>query len=328
VSDEIKLQGPTVALVAPVNLTQACHALPAFRAIANARADLSPVIVCPKGAVPFWSLHFSELLPYDESTSANKLVTEFTDFAPHSAVVWEDSSATRALGRLQVPQRIGSADPALSKIVTDPIPVVEPLGPPRHRLARYLDLAEALHCEPRQAVNFDVPPLPLAPKVPKIALAPDSDLGPAAQWPGASFQKLVQLLSEGREVEFTVLALPGNTTAAQELSALLEIEAIEAPELGDLLATLPTFSTLVASDGTLPHIAASVGLPTVTLMGPRSVAVHRPPGTIHEPLSTFAECSPCNLASCPLDHRCLNELTPETVAEATFKLLKAREATS
>jgi ADP-heptose:LPS heptosyltransferase len=326
IADPIELQGPAVALVTPVDLAQACLALPAFRALQNSRPDLSPTLICPQSTLPFWALHFDQIGPYDDTASAKKLAGEFAQTDFHSAIFWEDSPATRALAQLEIPQRIGSTDPALAKLVTEAIPIVEPLGPPRHRLARYLDLAEALGCNPRQAANFAAPPLPPAPEIPQIALAPDSDLGPAAQWPLESFQQLTELIREELEVEFTLLAMPGNNSTAQELAGLLEIDPPNDNNLGELLTTLPTFSALVASDGTMPNLAATLGLPTVTLMGPRAVEVHRPPGTIHEPLTTHAECSPCNLSKCPLDHRCLRELTPERVAETALKLLAGREA--
>ncbi|GHC54752.1 lipopolysaccharide heptosyltransferase II [Roseibacillus persicicus] len=328
--ERVKINGPSLALVAPVDITEACLATPAFRAIRRARPDLTPVVLCPKSAVSFWSVHFQQVLSYDDSASPQKLAERFAGGTYHSALILEDSRAARALSRLGVPQRIGFAVPGLDKLLTDPITITMDHGPLPHRVTRYLKLAEELECDPHQAENFAPPPLPRRPSTPRIALAPDSDLGPAAEWPTASFLELTQSLTESLKPEFYLLSLPGKSPAADLLAKSLGSEQDKEPKrnssagdlgLDNLLELLPTFSTVVGSNGSLVNLAAHLGVPTVTLMGPHSPRTHRPLGKIHEVLTTYAECSPCHLAKCPLDHRCLNELSVETVTEAVKRVL-------
>lgn len=334
-SDRITITGPSLALVAPLDLTEACLATPAFRAIKSSRPDLSPVVLCPKSAVPLWALHFGQVLAYDETASPQKLAERFSSGTFHSALILEDSRAARALSRIDVPQRIGRDLPELAKLLTDLVSIVQPIGPPRHRVTRYLDLAQALGCEPNRPENFSTPPVPAPHRSLRIALAPDSDLGPAAQWPIEHFQALTQSLGEGSEAAFFLLSMPGKSPAADALGKLLahgpaaaESSAQSGADLnlGELLEVLPSFTTLVSGNGTLLSLAAHLGVPTVALLGPHSPLTHRPLGRIHEVLTTHAECAPCNLAKCPLDHRCLRDLTPETVAQAILRVLKASVA--
>lgn len=330
VPDSLKITGPSLALVAPLDLTEACLATPLFRAIRKARPDLTPVILCPKSAVPFWAIHFQQIISYDEKTSPQMLAERFSSGTYHSAIILEDSRAARALSRLGVSQRIGFNTPELAKLITDPVSIEMKNGPLPHRVTRYLSLAEKIDCDPHQPENFTPPPLPARPKVPRIALAPDSDLGSAAEWPIESYLKLTQTLGEELKPEFFLLSMPGKSPAADQLTnALNGNKSNEAKQstldedynLEQLLQTLPTFSTLVAPNGTLVHLAAHLGLPTVCLMGPQAPPTHRPLGKIHQALTTHVECSPCHLAKCPLDHRCLTELTPERVAEAVQEIL-------
>lgn len=338
-SESVTITGPSVALVAPLDLTEACLATPAFRAIKNSRPDLSPVVLCPKAAVPLWALHFGQVLAYDEKASAQKLAERFSSGTFHSAIILEDSRAARALSRIDVPQRIGRDIPELAKLLTDPVSIIQPVGPPRHRVTRYLDLVQALGCDPNRPENFATPPMPTPERTLRIALAPDSDLGTAAQWPIEHFQALTQSLGEGSEAEFFLLSMPGQSPAADALGKLLghhpasaENKAENQAEnegrsgadlgLGELLEILPSFATLVSGNGTLLSLAAHLGVPTVALLGPHSPLTHRPLGRIHEVLTTYAECAPCNLTKCPLDHRCLRELTPETVAQAVLRVCK------
>ena len=330
--ERLEITGPALALVAPVDLTEACLATPAFRAIRRARPDLTPVILCPKSAAPFWAIHFQQIISYDENSSPQKLAERFSGGTYHSALILEDSRAARALCRLAVPQRIGFQTPALEKLLTDPVPITVESGPLPHRVTRYLSLAEQLHCEPHHPDNFAPPPLPLRPQKPRVALAPDSNLGSAAEWPIASFLELTKTLTEESDPEFFLLSMPGKSPAAEQLTSAMGIKPPKKPpkeegsnscDLEHLLQALPTFSTLVAPNGILVHLAAHLGLPTVCLMGPHEPRTHRPLGKIHQVLTTYAECSPCHLSKCPLDHRCLNELTPDRVAEAVSKVLSA-----
>lgn len=328
--DSLTITGPSLALVAPLDLTECCLATPLFRAIRRARPDLTPVILCPKSAVAFWSIHFQQIISYDETASPQMLAERFSTGTFHSALLLEDSRAARALSRLAVPQRIGFNTPELAKLVTDPVTIDRENGPLPHRVTRYLGLAEKVACDPHHPENFTPPALPARPAVPRIALAPDSDLGPAAQWPIESYLKLTETLAEKLQPEFFLLSMPGKSPAADQLanrlnenqSNPLEEEASDGDyDLEQLLQILPTFSTLVAPNGTLIHLAAHLGLPTVCLMGPQQPRTHRPLGKIHQALTTHAECSPCHLAKCPLDHRCLTELTSEKVAKAVQQVL-------
>lgn len=335
-SESITINGPSLALVAPVDLTQACLATPAFRAIRRARPDLSIVIICPKDSSPLWTIHFPQVLSYSPKDSPQQLAKRFSSGTFHSAIILEDSRAARALSRLGVPQRIGFDLPELDKLLTDKITYTRTNGPQPHRVTRYLNLAEQLACDPRHPENFAPPTAQsLKPSVPRIALAPDSDLGPACEWPNQSFLKLTEILRSHLDPEFFLLSLPGKSPHTDKLAATLEPESsgnksenpsIEGCDLGQLLSSLPKFSLLIAPYGSLVHLAAHLGLPTITLMGPQDPRTHRPLGKIHSILNTHAECSPCNLAQCPLDHRCMKELSPETVAQAALSFFPEQGA--
>ncbi len=93
-------------------------------------------------------------------------------------------------------------------------------------------------------------------------------------------------------------------------------------ELSDLLVRL---DLLVATDTGARHLAATLGVPTVTLYGPTDPRGWNPVGPDHVAVRTGEPCSPCNLTICPVPgHPCLDGLSAETVLGAAATLLGRR----
>ena len=81
---------------------------------------------------------------------------------------------------------------------------------------------------------------------------------------------------------------------------------------------------LITTDSGPRHFAAAFSRPVVTLFGPTHIgwtetyyadAVH---------LQKKVDCGPCQLRTCPLDHRCMKLLTPQEVFAAAQNLLARR----
>jgi heptosyltransferase-2 len=78
---------------------------------------------------------------------------------------------------------------------------------------------------------------------------------------------------------------------------------------------------LVTTDSGPRHFAAAFNRPVVSLFGPTHIAWTETyyPLAIH--LQKPVPCGPCQLRVCPLDHRCMKELTPAEVYRAATSLL-------
>src|SRR5262245_61558815 len=91
--------------------------------------------------------------------------------------------------------------------------------------------------------------------------------------------------------------------------------------LGLTKAIVRRLDLLVTTDSGPRHFAAAFGRPVVTLFGPTHIewtetyfekAAHR-----QKPVP----CGPCQKRVCPLDHRCMRDLSPERVFAAADLLL-------
>ena len=78
---------------------------------------------------------------------------------------------------------------------------------------------------------------------------------------------------------------------------------------------------LITTDSGPRHFAAAFDRPVVTLFGPTHIGWTETyhPKALH--LQKQVECGPCQQRVCPLDHRCMMELTPFEVLSAATGLL-------
>jgi lipopolysaccharide heptosyltransferase II len=95
--------------------------------------------------------------------------------------------------------------------------------------------------------------------------------------------------------------------------------------LAETAAVIARSSLVISGDSGVLHIAAGLNIPTVSLFGPSCAAKWAPQGKIHVVLSHNLPCSPCSrfgtIPPCPIDARCIREISPDEVMAATLRLL-------
>ncbi len=144
----------------------------------------------------------------------------------------------------------------------------------------------------------------------------------AKGWPAGHAAELWLDLRR-RDFNPVFVAGPGDEKLEAELRDLLPGDAFAPPttllELAHILGMARIF---VGTDCGPRHLAASLGVPTVTLFGPTDPVGWNPAGPVHVSVRTGAECSPCDLADCPVPgHPCMVDLTPGLVLEAVERVL-------
>ncbi len=147
---------------------------------------------------------------------------------------------------------------------------------------------------------------------------------PAKAWPVAHAARLAAALEDAGVVPVFVTG-PGDVELARDL--LREAPGVAfappttLPELADLLARC---QVCVATDNGARHLAACVGTATVTLFGPTDPRGWNPADPRHVAVTRPVPCAPCDLTVCPVHgHPCLDDLTPDAVANVVRRLLGA-----
>ena len=158
--------------------------------------------------------------------------------------------------------------------------------------------------------------------------APGAEYGPAKRWPATYFAEL------GLRTGLPVVLLGSAKEAAlcDEIAQSIHQERPKTArnlagktDLSQAMALIASSQAMLSNDSGLMHVAAAMGVPQVAVFGSSS-PLHTPPmsdkavvlwlkneASYQPPL----DCAPCFQRTCPLGHlRCLNDLTPERVAQA------------
>ena len=95
--------------------------------------------------------------------------------------------------------------------------------------------------------------------------------------------------------------------------------------LGEFIDLAAACRLYLTNDSGAMHVACALGVPTVAVFGATDDVTTGPTGPLARVVREHAECSPCLLRNCPIDHRCMTRVTPERVAAVSLELLSTAE---
>jgi len=151
-----------------------------------------------------------------------------------------------------------------------------------------------------------------------IAINPGAYFGSAKMWPIRFYKTLIgKILEEFPNTAIILFSGEKDRHVTREIS-----EAIRSPKLvstdgsiplNESIAILSQCHYLVSNDSGMMHIGAALKMKGVALFGPTDSFATGPMSKEICVLSHQVSCSPCFLRECPIDHRCMEFLTPEKV---------------
>ncbi len=211
----------------------------------------------------------------------------------------------------------------------EPLPFVDlvlgllaPLGAePDERIPR-LAVAEgrvqAVRAELTEATAFTESPF--------IGLHPGAH-HPTQRWPLASFAELADGIIASGTGRVVLFAGPHEWDHVLQIHERMRETPIVTPpslSLGDLAAWLSIMDLLVCNNSGPLHLAAAVGTPTLSFMGPTNAVQWWPVGEGHVVLRREElPCIGCNSGVCRIgSHDCLRGISPEEV----FEIIESRLA--
>ena len=223
-----------------------------------------------------------------------------------------------------IPERIGYSRDGRGWLLTRAVTVPEPGEIPRHERFYYLELlrragmmerfpeTDAIRLDgisqAREAGAAHIASLGIA--GPAIGISPGAAYGNAKRWLPERFAEVAQafapvcpaVLLFGSASEQPLC----ETVAAQLRSSRIDVRnlagATSLREFIDLAAACRFFLT---NDSGAMHVASALGVPTIAVFGATDDTTTGPTGPLARVIREHAECSPCLLRECPIDHRCM-----------------------
>ena len=152
----------------------------------------------------------------------------------------------------------------------------------------------------------------------RIAINPGAYFGSAKMWPIRFYKTLIgKILEEFPNTAIILFSGEKDRHVTREI-----FEAFHSPNiistdgsvpLNESIAILSQCHYLVSNDSGMMHIGAALEMKGVSIFGPTDPFATGPMSKEIRVLSHQVSCSPCFLRECPIDHRCMEFLTPEKV---------------
>ena len=310
-------------------LGDACMAAPALRAIKEGRPDLHLTVLAPDKLAPLWRElpEIDEVLEIPPDASPRKVARIIRSSGHYDAAILLPNSVRSALEvwLARIPRRVGRESHRGRHLLNQIMHAPKGVHPVRHQAEELLTMVRHLGAdEPKPRTPRPVPPGPV-----RIALCPGAEYGPAKRWPLDRYRAVMESVSKAGEVTWVIVGTSKESPLGEELARDFPGHAENLcgkTTLPELISELKSCRLLLTNDTGTMHLADLLGVPVVAVFGSTEPTLTGPSGSTvpgHRVIRRKVECSPCYLRECPIDFRCMREVTVEMVAEAVAESLKA-----
>lgn len=241
-----------------------------------------------------------------------------------------------------IPRRFGYAKEGRSFLLTDSVPMPAWKNE-RHEVFYYLNLIAEIENSyfQRETVLENIPNanlevseerkvqarkilekngVDLSKKI--VALGVGSTNSRAKRWQTESYAKLNDLLQNESDCNVILVGAFDEIEVSEKVHNKSEKKPIIVTgktDLSEAVAVLSEIDLLISNDMGLAHVAPSVGTKTLVIFGPTNEKTTQPIGS--EIIRKNVDCAPCMLRDCPIDHRCMTQISPAEVFEKARKML-------
>jgi heptosyltransferase II len=325
--DAGRLQRFELIVRSPNWLGDACMALPAVRALRHSRPDLRLTIHTPANLAQLWEAQgiADAIVTKDKHdglfTAARKI--KATGRRYDAGILFTNSPRSTFEFKLAgVPHLAGFHGSLRAGLleITAPEP---PLGPPEHQARRYLRLVG--HCgamiDDPALLSPQRDPLP-ADALVKVGIVAGAEYGPAKRWPLERYAAVANALPA---VQWQLFGAPGEAAMGEKLAAMVTSpceNSVGKTTMHELIAALRCCTLLLTNDTGSMHLAAALGVPTVSIFGSTEPILTGPLGAGHRIVRHHVACSPCFKRECPFGHYdCMTGVSVERVVSAVREAL-------
>lgn len=159
-----------------------------------------------------------------------------------------------------------------------------------------------------------------------ICIAPGAQFGGAKCYPADSYHQVVSKLAVAGW-QPVILGMEADRGVGEVILAGIDTplwNAAGSTTLSSAIELIAASQLMLCNDSGLMHIAAGLGIATVTPFGATDPARTAPGGAKVRILYEPAACSPCLQRECSVEgHPCMRNITPEMLLDASLTMLEA-----
>jgi lipopolysaccharide heptosyltransferase II len=309
-------------------LGDAVMSVPAVRAIKRGRPDAHVTILAPENIAPMWKL-ISEVdevlsLPGKSLFAATRLIARQPKF---DVAILFPNSLRVALEAGRIPRKVGYRGHARAWLLNQIVRESKRPRPPEHHAIRFLRIAADCGADvdlDGKIYNFALPQRTNG-KQDTLGICPGAEYGPAKRWLPERFAEVATEISARTKAKWRLFGTNKDKNISATIAKTLAENCIDRTgqtTMEELISELSDCRALLTNDTGTMHLAALLGVPVVAVFGSTEPALTGPLGNRHKIVRHHVECSPCFLRECPIDFRCMKEVTSQQVIEAMMSILQ------
>lgn len=147
-------------------------------------------------------------------------------------------------------------------------------------------------------------------------------------WHPQRFAATIDALEQADHVRCVLLGGPDEEPLCRRITEdcrTTPINLAGRTSIRQLAAVIATVDAVVCQDSAAMHLAVAFGKPLVCLVGPTNPHRTGPYGRLDDVMRSGPDCAPCylrDLSQCGHDHRCMTEISADSVVSAVRRLLE------
>ncbi len=166
-----------------------------------------------------------------------------------------------------------------------------------------------------------------------IGINPGSVFGSAKRWMPERFAEVGDMLVEritgersgAPSVRCVLIGGKGEEVLGQTIARRMRFKPIVLSgktTIQELMGILSRCSVLVTNDTGPMHVAQALGVPVAAVFGSTDPSNTAPHGQSQGVVKSAVRCAPCLLRACPIDHRCMTQVSVEQVVEVALSQIR------
>jgi heptosyltransferase-2 len=234
-------------------------------------------------------------------------------------------------------RRVGYARDGRRLLLTSAIPCPQPGEIPRHERYYYLELLRRAQIIDRlpdcDEIRFDGAAearergqqlfRTRGVDMPVVGVSPGAAFGGAKRWLPERFAEAAARLAARWGGSIAVFGSAAERPLCEWVAATCGgTNLAGATTLREFIDMTAACAFYLANDSGAMHIAAALGVPSVTVFGPTDETATGPSGSLARIVREPVDCAPCKLRECPIDHRCMTRVTADRVVREAENLIR------